>query len=218
MFTEIGDASSISAGRMAVRMVSDDRTGQDWSDQEVELIVADYFSMRDMELRGESYVKAHRNAELYRLTGRSRGSIEFKHQNISAVLMTLGEPWIQGYKPMMNFQRALIDGVERFLIAVINNPAGSAKAQSSIPLALDGIGGTAQHNGNISNNSNRMAGRYNHVPGGCNVLWLDGHVEFIKYPGKFPIVHWATTQGLGGTTDAVLPGNTFNLYNSPMYN
>ena len=115
MFTEIGDASSISAGRMAVRMVSDDRTGQDWSDQEVELIVADYFSMRDMELRGESYVKAHRNAELYRLTGRSRGSIEFKHQNISAVLMTLGEPWIQGYKPMMNFQRALIDGVERFL-------------------------------------------------------------------------------------------------------
>jgi hypothetical protein len=100
---------------MAVRMDSDDRTGQNWNDQEIELIVADYFSMRDMELRGESYVKAHRNAELHRLTGRSRGSIEFKHQNISAVMMTLGEPWIQGYKPMMNFQRALIDGVERFL-------------------------------------------------------------------------------------------------------
>ncbi len=92
-----------------------DPAGTDWTDQEIDLIVADYFSMRDMELRGEFYVKAHRNAELHRLTGRSRGSIEFKHQNISAVLMTLGEPWIQGYKPMMTFQRALIDGVERFL-------------------------------------------------------------------------------------------------------
>ena len=96
-------------------MAAGDRAGEDWNEQEIDLIVADYFDMRDRELRGEPYVKAHRNAELQKLTGRSKGSIEFKHQNISAVLMSLGEPWIAGYKPMVNFQKALLDGVERFI-------------------------------------------------------------------------------------------------------
>jgi prepilin-type processing-associated H-X9-DG protein len=27
----------------------------------------------------------------------------------------------------------------------------------------------------------------NHVPGGCNVLYMDGHVEFVKYPSKTPV-------------------------------
>lgn len=27
----------------------------------------------------------------------------------------------------------------------------------------------------------------NHVPGGGNVLYMDGHVEFIKYPGETPV-------------------------------
>jgi hypothetical protein len=96
-------------------MSAGDKTGEHWSDQEIDLIVADYFAMLDMELRGERYVKSHRNAALQKLTGRSKGSIEFKHQNISAVLRRLGEPWIIGYKPMQNFQGALLDGVERFL-------------------------------------------------------------------------------------------------------
>ena len=30
--------------------------------------------------------------------------------------------------------------------------------------------------------------RFNHVPGGGNVLYMDGHVRFIKYPGNFPMV------------------------------
>ena len=32
-----------------------------------------------------------------------------------------------------------------------------------------------------------LAKDFNHAPGGSNVLFLDGHVEFIKYPGKAPI-------------------------------
>ena len=94
-----------------------DPTGQDWSDREIDLIVADYFDMLGMELSRRPYVKAQRNAALQALTGRSRGSIEFKHQNISAVLLKLGMPWIQGYKPMANYQGALIDGIERFIEA-----------------------------------------------------------------------------------------------------
>lgn len=96
-------------------MVQPARSGSVWSTTEIDLIVADYFAMLEMDLAGQAYVKAGRNLELQRLTGRSRGAIEYKHQNISAVLKRLGEPWIPGYKPMTNIQNALIDGVERRL-------------------------------------------------------------------------------------------------------
>ncbi len=93
----------------------EDPTGQDWTQGEIDLIVADYFDMRAMDLRGQSFVKAHRNAELQRLIDRSRGSIERKHMNISAVLERLSLPWLRGYAPARNFQNALIEAVERFI-------------------------------------------------------------------------------------------------------
>lgn len=96
-------------------MASVDPTGTDWNDREIDLIVADYFDMLTLELLGQPYVKAHRNEAMQQLTGRSRGSIEFKHQNISAVLQELGTTWIVGYKPRANYQRALLDGIERLL-------------------------------------------------------------------------------------------------------
>ena len=89
--------------------------GSDWTTLEIDLIVADYFAMLSDELAGRAYVKARHNAALQQLTGRGKGSIEFKHQNISAVLMRLGMRWIPGYKPMANYQGALIDGIRRFL-------------------------------------------------------------------------------------------------------
>jgi prepilin-type processing-associated H-X9-DG protein len=33
------------------------------------------------------------------------------------------------------------------------------------------------------------------VPGGANVLYQDGHVEFIKYPGKFPVTRFMAAIG-----------------------
>jgi prepilin-type N-terminal cleavage/methylation domain-containing protein/prepilin-type processing-associated H-X9-DG protein len=72
----------------------------------------------------------------------------------------------------------LREGVERFLVTDINNAGGSAMAQSAIPICWDTIAAGDQVPGSIT--------QYNHVPGGCNVLYLDGHVEFQKYPGKFP--------------------------------
>ena len=95
-----------------------DPTGKPWNDNEVDLIVADYFAMLTLELSRQPYVKSHRNSALQDLTGRSHGSIEYKHQNISAVLQQLGRPWIIGYKPAANFQNALIDGIERFIETV----------------------------------------------------------------------------------------------------
>jgi prepilin-type N-terminal cleavage/methylation domain-containing protein/prepilin-type processing-associated H-X9-DG protein len=65
------------------------------------------------------------------------------------------------------------EGIERFFITDINNPAGSSKAQSDLAIMWDEI-------------SSDIA-EFNHIPGGGNTLYLDGHVEFVKYPGKWPI-------------------------------
>lgn len=87
-----------------------------WTDEENDLIVADYFAMLADDIAGRRYNKAeHRRALLPLLGNRSEGSVEFKHQNISAVLKGLGEDWIPGYKPAFNFQNALIDAVARWL-------------------------------------------------------------------------------------------------------
>ncbi len=68
-----------------------------WTDEENDLIVADYFAMLADDIAGQPYNKAeHRRALLPLLNARSEGSIEFKHQNISAVLKGLGEDWIPG--------------------------------------------------------------------------------------------------------------------------
>lgn len=91
--------------------------GEDWSDAEINAAVADYFAMLSDDIAGLSYNKAQHNRALQERTGRSRGSIEFKHQNISAVMLGLGQPWIPGYKPAANFQNALVDGVLRWLDA-----------------------------------------------------------------------------------------------------
>lgn len=79
-----------------------------WSPEEVELVVEDYFQMLKQELQGRAYNKtAHRNRLMGLLNSRSHGSIERKHQNISAILIELGYPYISGYKPLSNYQTLL---------------------------------------------------------------------------------------------------------------
>lgn len=90
-------------------------SGEEWSDAENDAIVADYFSMLADELASRAYNKAAHNRALQDLIGRSKGSIEYKHQNVSAVLKGLGETWIEGYKPAFNFQMSLVDSIERRL-------------------------------------------------------------------------------------------------------
>ena len=78
----------------------------------------------------------------------------------------------------------LREGIERFMITDINNPAGSSVAQSALPIMWDMVSGRVRTNGNSPEHG--VTG-FNHIPGGSNVLYMDGHVEFQKYPGgKFP--------------------------------
>jgi hypothetical protein len=86
--------------------------GMDWSREEVEAVVADYFAMLALDLARMPYNKAeHRRALQQKLNGRSEQSIEFKHQNISAVLLDLKFNYIPGYKPRSNYQRMLAEVV-----------------------------------------------------------------------------------------------------------
>jgi prepilin-type N-terminal cleavage/methylation domain-containing protein/prepilin-type processing-associated H-X9-DG protein len=77
--------------------------------------------------------------------------------------------------------RKLRDGIERYFITDINNPAASALGQSEVPVMWDTFGS------NQFDDSGAAANVFNHIPGGCNVLYMDGHVEFLRYPTKFPI-------------------------------
>lgn len=81
------------------------------------MIVADYFSMLLKELSHQNYKKSeHRKKLLPLLNNRSEGSIEFKHQNISAILINLGQPYIKGYLPRFNYQKILEEKVIDYLI------------------------------------------------------------------------------------------------------
>ena len=85
----------------------------------------------------------------------------------------LGDPeTLRQYKESLGTESApalmpLQEGVERFLITDINNPAGAAQVQSSIPITWE------------------MPGPLR--PDGGYVTYMDGHVEWVSYPGKFPM-------------------------------
>jgi len=79
----------------------------------------------------------------------------------------------------------LREGIERFLITDINNPAATAVAQSELAVMWDYM------------DADRTE-RFSHIPGGCNVLYVDGHVEFVKYPGeKHPMTTYNALVGKG---------------------
>ena len=77
------------------------------------------------------------------------------------------------------------EGAERFMITDINNPAAGSMAQSEICVMWDVMMINAK--------------AFNHLPGGANILYMDGHVEFMKYPSDtFPMTaEWATIAEAG---------------------
>lgn len=108
----------------------------DWSREEVEATVADYLAMLSSELAAVPYNKtAHRRELAKLLDERSEQAIEFKHANVSAVLIDLGFPYIAGYKPRSNYQQLLYDVVAERLAA---NPQllNVAAADADLPIVV----------------------------------------------------------------------------------
>lgn len=72
-------------------------------------------------------------------------------------------------------------GISRFMISDINNPSKTHVADTAVPIMFD--------------NTSIIPTDFNHVPGGANVLYMDGHVKFAKYPSYtvYPVSRaWAT--------------------------
>ncbi|WP_257900112.1 protein NO VEIN domain-containing protein [Marinobacter sp. F4206] len=104
-----------------------------WDWLECEFLVNDYVTMLEKQLAGVSYSKAaHRRALQPRLNKRSEGSIEYKHQNVSAVLLELGLPYIPGYKPAFNYQQQLKQVVLSYL-------AGHQQVVDDVNLVADKV-------------------------------------------------------------------------------
>lgn len=118
-------------------LLQPERGGWDWL--ECEFLVNDYVTMLEKHLVGVSYSKAaHRRALQPRLNNRSGGSIEYKHQNVSAVLLELGLPYIPGYKPAFNYQQQLKQVVLSYL-------AGHQKVVEDVNLVADKVVDEPEH-------------------------------------------------------------------------
>lgn len=108
---------------------------ENWNREEVEATVADYLHMLTLELAGQTYNKTeHRRNLLQKLRNRNDGAVERKHQNISAVLMAHGWPYISGYKPLGNYQGLLAEVVSDRIAQdnSIDLAAESATAQPAV--------------------------------------------------------------------------------------
>lgn len=90
----------------------------EWSNDELKAAVSAYLKMLSLERRGETYSKSEVNKGLRQgsLFGRSKGSIEYRMQNISAALEELCLPWIPGYKPARNLGVGVKDRIRQILV------------------------------------------------------------------------------------------------------
>jgi prepilin-type N-terminal cleavage/methylation domain-containing protein/prepilin-type processing-associated H-X9-DG protein len=113
-------------------------------------------------------------------------------EDIPMAIINLGSPRPWGWgdddgSELPTSYSRLREGIERFFITDINNPAAGAQAQSDLVVMFDFWG----DNNNMSiqdTGPDQAVARFNHVPGGSNVLYLDGHVEFVKYGEKYPCI------------------------------
>jgi len=125
-------------------------------------------------------------------------------------------PWAvvdENNEPIQDSFPVLKDGVERFFITDINNPAAGAQAASTIAVMFDSFGvnddnafgtGSWDYGWTVADEKSGIA-RFNHVPGGSNILYMDGHVEFMKYGKEYPIGINEASPGLGQVLTNLVP-------------
>ena len=102
----------------------------DWSVEEVRAVVSAYMEMLTEEIAGRPYVKARYNVQVQNETGRSKGSVEYKLQNVSAMLDVRGLRWIEGYKPARNAQATIGQILDELLAT---NEGLAAKLELPVP-------------------------------------------------------------------------------------
>ena len=105
-------------------------------------IVADYFEMLTIELTSGMYSKAdHRNRMAKELGLQDPDLVDIAFQQVSAVLLALGMPVVDGFRPLGGYTGALADAVYAH---IENNPAlldqlwiGADATKVNVPVELD---------------------------------------------------------------------------------
>jgi len=92
-----------------------DVRGTDWTEDEVDACVQAYFDHFTMELSGQKFNKTDLYRQLSNKSGRTPSSVEFKFQNISAVLEAIGLDWMKGLAPARNYQELLAAKVSKHI-------------------------------------------------------------------------------------------------------
>jgi len=91
-----------------------------WSEEENEFVVRKYFEMLSLQFSDEDFVKADYWRSVMESTGRTKGAVEYKFQNISAILDEIGMRWVKGYVPMVAYQQSLKTSVVDYLEHMIS--------------------------------------------------------------------------------------------------
>lgn len=168
---------------------------ENWSESEVRQAVEDYFDMLRLELTGHKYNKTeHRQILRNQLNDRSNGSVELKHQNISAVLIEMGAPYIDGYKPRHNYQRSLVPAVSEFLA---DNPEyqllfqTDAEVTPSVPTVMDFLAAMeappdSEDDGGRSRNANNGV----IIPPGVNYLEREARNRSLGDAGEEFVINY----------------------------
>ncbi len=105
--------------------------------------------------------------------------------------------------PLPDRYSRIKEGIERFFITDINNPAAAATAQSSLPVMMDAWGnksavwGSGSYMEEWTGIVDNPIVQFNHVPGGSNVLWMDGHVSYVRFGAAFPVQNNPDPGGFG---------------------
>ena len=122
----------------------------------------------------------------------SVGGTIYMHDEVGASRIA---PWLlgstfkddDGVSTVPDSFNRLKEGIERFFITDINNPAAGAISQSTLPIMWDAWMQSISYFTEFEGGQDNGVARFNHVPGGSNVLYMDGHVEFLRYGQRHPI-------------------------------
>ncbi len=91
----------------------------------------------------------------------------------------------------------LREGVSRFFITDINNPGAAGAAESELVVMFDSWADRGIWDIGTDRKGSAVV-TFNHVPGGSNVLYMDGHVEFVRYKSKFPVANSTDLNSVAG--------------------
>jgi hypothetical protein len=163
--------------------------------------------MLQAELAGTTYNKTEHRRRLSRLLHqRSDGAIERKHQNISAILLQLGLPCIEGYKPLGNYQQLLFEIVEDVTCRskhLLGSLAADVQAPAVIPSVEDILCTEVPAPTLIISKHQGYAERIceSHVPRVINYLAKEAANQSLGAAGEEFVVHFETARLLAMGAD-----------------